>query len=224
MQDCCNSKNIVTNEYQKNSYTASNTIANMSPGVHIDHIFARSSENIALSIIDYVLPLTETIPGQNFSYSDHEAVLARLHLKDAEHNIGEGACSVVSSINNEHHISEEASFKTDGCLISRRVAVLHDSISLCETSLDQLNVDRIFYYSVAVILGFILVVFLEYPSTLGFRTLYIILKLLVSGVLLFCIFMGSVWNYMEWNGILSGKVAMELMLRSIEIFENIPMK
>ncbi|XP_014096081.1 putative neutral sphingomyelinase isoform X1 [Bactrocera oleae] len=221
MQDCCNSKNIVTNEYQRNSYTASNTSNKMSAGVHIDHIFARSPENIALSIIDYGLPLTEPVPGQNFSYSDHEAVLAKLQLRDAEHNIGEGACTVVTSINKEHHISEEA-FKTDGCLISRRVAVLHESISLCETSLDQLNTDRIFYYSVAVILAFILVVFLEYPSPLGFRTLYIILKLLISGGLLFCIFMGSVWNYMEWNGVLSGKVAMELMLRSIEVFENVP--
>ncbi|XP_039964966.1 putative neutral sphingomyelinase [Bactrocera neohumeralis] len=221
MKDCCNSKNIVTNEYQKNSYTASNAINNMSPGVHIDHIFARSPENIALSIIDYGLPLTEPVPGQNFSYSDHEAVLAKLHLRDAEHCIGEGAC-IVSSRNKEHHISEEAAFKTDGCLISKRVAVLHESISLCETSLDQLNIDRIFYYSVAVILAFILVVFLEYPSPLGFRTLCIILKLFISGGLLFCIFMGSVWNYMEWNGVLSGKVAMELMLRSIEVFESIP--
>ncbi|XP_012157991.1 putative neutral sphingomyelinase isoform X2 [Ceratitis capitata] len=226
MQDCCASENIVTNEYYKNSYTSTNRSGKKPLGVHIDHIFVRNSELFDLSVIDYELPLTDPVPGQSFSYSDHEAVLTKLHLRDVRPSAAEGESSILNNLmKNERHENNEVcqtSSKTDECHISRRVAVLHESISLCESSLDQLNVDRIFYYSVGVILAFILVVFLEYPAPLGFKTFYIILKFLISGILMFCIFMGSVWNYMELNGILSGKVAMELMLRSIEIFENVP--
>ncbi|XP_053957211.1 putative neutral sphingomyelinase [Anastrepha ludens] len=229
MQDCCTSENIVTNEFYKNSYTPANNDGNKSLGVHIDHIFARSSENTHLSIIDYRLPLTERVPGHNFSYSDHEAVLAKLYLSDSRrHSVAADSCYAVNTLmNNIERIGDqpyETSIKADESLISRRIAALHESISLCEMSLDQLNIDRIFYYSVAVIFAFILVVFLEYSAPTGFRTLYIILKFSISGVLLFCIFMGSVWNYMELNGILSGKVAMELMLRSIDIFEKVPVQ
>ncbi|XP_017468056.1 PREDICTED: putative neutral sphingomyelinase isoform X1 [Rhagoletis zephyria] len=224
MKDCCISKNIFTNEYYKNSYTSTAINANKSHGIHIDHIFARSSDNFKLSILDYGLPLSERVPGHNFSFSDHEAVLTKLNLDESPHSICEEASSAVNAlVNHVERIGDqncEAFIKTNEYLVSRRVDVLQESISLCEMSLDQLNIDRIFYYSVAVILAFILVVFLEYPAPVGFRTLYIIFKFSISVALLFCIFMGSVWNYMELNGILSGKVAMELMLRSIDIFEK----
>lgn len=224
MKDCCISENIFTNEYYKNSYTPPAINANKSHGIHIDHIFARSSNNFKLAILDYGLPLSERVPGHNFSFSDHEAVLAKLNLSDSRPSGCEETWSANNAlVNNVEHIGDqnyEACLKTDEYLVTRRVAVLQETISLCEMSLDQLNVDRIFYYSVAVILAFILIVFLEYPAPVGFKTLYIIFKFLISGVLLYSVFMGSVWNYMELNGILSGKVEMELMLRSIEIFEK----
>lgn len=48
----------------------------------------------------------------------------------------------------------------------------------------------------------------------GFQTMFTVLRVVVSGLALFFVVMATLWNSIESNGILSGKLAMEIMLRN----------
>lgn len=46
--------------------------------------------------------------------------------------------------------------------------------------------------------------------------MFTVLRVIVSGLVLFFVFMATLWNSMEANGILAGKLAMEISLRNAE--------
>jgi len=70
-----------TSETPGNSYTARSALKSCPGGKRIDYIMYSPGPNISAETVSCLLPLQERIPGKNISFSDHEAVSARLRVK-----------------------------------------------------------------------------------------------------------------------------------------------
>ncbi|XP_034656692.1 putative neutral sphingomyelinase [Drosophila subobscura] len=259
MLDSCASDTFRTNECDHNSYTSARALSRNPRGIRIDHIFVRGGDNINAEIVEYTLPLPDRVPGQKFSFSDHEAVLAKLKLSRTTRNTDPGAAgdlTEVATIEVNCEVVEETcpsreqgggdgpaatipptadatAAKCNGSSIrtldrscssiqplpAARTAALQEALALCDASLLQLNTDRILYYSAATFLFVLLVLLVEFTAPVGMRTIFLLLKFIVFGVILFCVFMASIWNYMERNGVMQGKKSMEIMLHHAQKYE-----
>ncbi|XP_037939049.1 putative neutral sphingomyelinase [Teleopsis dalmanni] len=217
MFDSCSSDTVATNECNRNSYTSKHSLAHNPLGIRIDHIFVRSAERVETTVLEYGLAFPDRVPGHKFSFSDHEAISTKLQI-----NLRNNAMDFDSNTKNCYntdisttHLNIQKIYTKPICseAISKRISLLQESIELCSTSLKHLKTDRIYYYLGAFILTFILVGIVEFfvPS----KIMYLWIKFLFFGAILFCTFMGSIWNEIERNGVLSGKTAMEIMLRDI---------
>ncbi|KAH8301202.1 hypothetical protein KR018_007507 [Drosophila ironensis] len=228
MLDSCASDSFRTNECEHNSYTSARSLAKNPQGIRIDHIFVRGGDEVNAEIVEYKLPLPHRVPGEKFSFSDHEAVLAKLRVRRTPRNS-------VATIDVHCQVEEEEACPAAGAeqqaatcngnsgavtsMPAARTAALHEALELCDASLLQLNTDRILYYSAATFLFVLLVLLVEFTAPVGMRTIFLLLKFIVFGVILFCLFMASIWNYMERNGVLQGKKAMEVMLHHAQKYE-----
>ncbi|XP_034110526.1 putative neutral sphingomyelinase [Drosophila albomicans] len=237
MKDSCASDTIRTNECGRNSYTSPRLLEKNPLGIRIDHIFVRGADHINAEIVEYTLPFPERVPGQKFSFSDHEAVLAKLRLSVLPANGASAVATATSAVDVEQvacKMNGEGMRELGGAgdapledvclsvaqpLPAARTAALNEALALCDASLLQLNTDRLLYYSAATVLFVLLVLLVEFAAPVGLRTIYLLLKFIVFGVILFCIFMASIWNYMERNGVLQGKKAMEVMLHHAQKYE-----
>jgi len=233
MKDSCGSDTIRTNECGRNSYTSPRALEKNPLGIRIDHIFVRGADHINAEIVEYTLPFPERVPGQKFSYSDHEAVLAKLRLtslpKSAESPVivEQVECRIAEQVSRElgagdgntDEIPANICLDVAQQLPAARTAALNEALSLCDASLLQLNTDRLLYYSAATVLFVLLVLLVEFTAPVGLKTIYLLLKFIVFGVILFCLFMASIWNYMERNGVLQGKKSMEIMLLHAQKYE-----
>lgn len=132
------------------------------------------------------MPLADEVPQQKFSYSDHEAVAANLSIKK------------IPSENNQQ--SPEKYINT-----------LEDSINVCKDALSALH------YSARKYLIYASSIFLLLLSTVGMaeRTMVDIPRLLLVGVLLYCLFMGTLWNRMESNSVLAGQKGLEIIYDTV---------
>ena len=70
-----------TSETPSNSYTAKSALKDCPGGRRIDYIMYSSGPNVTAETIYCSLPLQDRVPGKNISFSDHEAVTAKLVLK-----------------------------------------------------------------------------------------------------------------------------------------------
>lgn len=132
------------------------------------------------------MPLRETVPGKQFSYSDHDAVSATLSIcKTSKVH----PCKVLPSFNQ----------------------TLANGISVCEEALMTLKFSgkKYLFYTVSL--------FLLLLSTVGLseRTYIDIPRLIIAAALFYFLFMGTLWNYMEWNGVLSGKKGMQILFERL---------
>lgn len=243
MTDSCASDSFRTNECGRNSYTSKRALDKNPLGIRIDHIFVRGADNINAEIVEYTLPFPERVPGQKFSFSDHEAVLAKLRLirlpkepesaeeitvntEHVECNLFEEVCTLQDqgagdAIKEDAHATHENNSSSANAqhLPAARTAALNEALALCDASLLQLNTDRLLYYSAATVLFVLLVLLVEYAPPVGLKTIYLLLKFIVFGVILFCLFMASIWNYIERNGVLQGKKSMEVMLQHAQKYD-----
>ena len=69
-----------TSETPSNSYTARSALRACPTGKRIDYILYSPGPNIQADTLACVLPLRDRIPGKNISFSDHEAVAAKLRI------------------------------------------------------------------------------------------------------------------------------------------------
>lgn len=203
MTDTCQDEETCTDECPRNSYTPKSLIKKNPKGIRIDHIFIRGNENSTVEVLHHGLPLADRVPGQKFSYSDHEAVIARI-------KISQGSCKA----------GDECRKEEDQLALSAESQdVLQKAIKLCENSLENLSFDRKFYFTFALIVMFILITFIDQTVPYGYKTVYLIGKLCLFGVAMYFVFMGLFWNLIEKNGILSVKHSMEIKLAAIEKYE-----
>lgn len=140
--------------------------------------------------------MSHPIPGHSISYSDHEAVYSRIQVTIPENVSG-------ANLNLTHSIDD------DGL-----VAALNEAIAVCEENLEKLRSHKTIYFTMALAVMMTLCYLIDMVPPYGFQTLFTVLRVIVSGLILFFMFMATLWNSIEANGILSGKLAMEIALRN----------
>lgn len=147
----------------------------------------------------YFYYFIKRVPGHDFSYSDHEAVCTTVKL------------TPTSSITDKREIIEEEKKITE----DNKVA-LSECIRQCDDSLKELQNNRKNYSMAAIAMIVILLNMIELQAPYGLKTIFLVVKILLTALTMFFIVMGTIWNVMERHGILSGKLSMEILLKSIE--------
>lgn len=101
------------------------------------------------------------------------------------------------------------------------MAALKESIRICDDSLLALESSKKTYFLMAAAVMVVLFSFIDIGPPYGFKPIYLIIKIILSGLILFLIFMATIWNITERHGIMSGKLSMEIALKNIhEIMYN----
>ncbi|XP_016905818.1 putative neutral sphingomyelinase isoform X2 [Apis cerana] len=147
LTDACSnsSSNLGTNECANNSYTNSKNANTLPDGKRIDHILYQGTKNVKIEIINFQHPFPNRIPYKNFSYSDHEAIMATFKFSiDIKDSLKEAINICETSLKNVRR--QRFWYLLLGCIL---IIPLIWSIGLdCSfTSLDViigLNIGRIF--------------------------------------------------------------------------------
>lgn len=198
LTDSCTETTLSTNECIHNSYTPDAIKAGQPEGKRIDYILYRPGKMYLTEIIKHTLPLASTIPvNKKISYSDHEAVLTIFRIKHAD--------------DDRPHNADEP----DICEFINHITPLQESIQVCKDNLIELKSNRNLYLIMALVTLFLLCWVIDIVPSFSLKIVYTLLKLALSGILLYFIFMATLWHAMEWNGVLAGKLAMEMALDNL---------
>lgn len=92
------------------------------------------------------------------------------------------------------------------------IRALGEAITVCEDNLDNLRSHKKIYFTLAICVMLTLCYLIDIVPPYGLKTMFTVLRVIVSGLILFFIFMATLWNSIEANGILSGKLSMEIAL------------
>lgn len=146
--------------------------------------------------------MTHKIPLLNISYSDHEAIYAKFHLKPA----------ISKPI--EHCDADSVN-----CLGPREDHQLNlmEAIDLCNNTLRQLESHRKSYSLLSLGVTIVLYMAADLEVPYGLNTAYLLLKLLMTGLALFFFFMCTLWNNMEKHATMASKLSMEIALAAIDV-------
>nr|XP_022902888.1 putative neutral sphingomyelinase [Onthophagus taurus] len=180
---------IGTNESFYNSYADKKAIRSGDAGKRIDYIMygCPKNPNIKITTKKYCQPLPRRVPEKSFSYSDHEAITATLQI--------------------EKGLDEIEELDRDTC-----TAILEECILISNTALRNLRTKRFGYWILTCLLFLILVSSTPFNAPDGYNYLVHFGRLLVTLLMAYLFFMGSLWYKMEFHGILAGKLAMEVGL------------
>lgn len=191
---------IGTNECAHNTYTLPSTKKSLPKGKRIDYILYRSGIHTETKVLDYALPLPEFIPNHKLSFSDHEGVYSKLLITDRmKTSSGDATCPIPK----KNGIDYEAT--------------LREGIRVCEDILKRLRSDKRVYFIMAFTVFVVLLYMIDIYPSYGWKMLYLVVKVLFCGVALFFMFMATMWNSIERNGILSSKLAMEISLEMVNV-------
>lgn len=148
-------------------------------------------------MLEYKLPLPLHIPEQKISYSDHEAVHARISVTNQNPAIDlSGVCSSLNNHQRGHGFDHSDT--------------LNEGIEVCEQILTRLRSDKNCYFIMAFLLLIPLFFLIDYRTPFGFGMPFLLVKILFIGIIIFFVFMATLWNSIERNGILSTKLSMEM--------------
>lgn len=186
-----------THEYSYNTYTSSEVSMKKPEGIRIDYVLFREHQDTEIEIEEYELPFLDKISDLNISFSDHEAIHAKITISKKPHSAK--ARDVVAS---------------NRTMIQDNIKNLKECIATCNNSLKMLESHRRSYTMMAIGLGVILINIVEIDPAYGFKTAYMVLKFLLCGLTMFFVFMATLWNIMEKHGVLAGKLSMEIALEN----------
>ena len=191
-----------TNECFHNSYTSKDIkLITTSEGKRIDHILWRATGFKTESLVQsYSRPMSEAIPSHKISYSDHEGVLVKFSL-------------------DKNDLSQNKDHAADA--IIECVAPLKESIIVCENKLAQLETDRRAYFVMSIVTLLLLGFVIDIAPSYSMKVVYTLLKLALSGIIFYFIFMATMWHSTEYNGIVSGKLSMEKTLHNFDVSEEV---
>ncbi|XP_053662932.1 putative neutral sphingomyelinase [Anopheles marshallii] len=206
---------VGTNECHTNSYTDPTAAKQQPNGKRIDYVMYRIGDNYEGRLLEHRLPLPERVPGQTCSYSDHEAVYAKLILKKSS------STSTIQNLIacNSGKVRDEESCSRESREEVAREAVLalRESVAICNESLKQLESHRRSYTLMAIGVIIVLINLLELQAPYGLKIAFLVLKFLLCAVIIFFVVMATIWNVMEKHGILAGKLSMEIALKGYSL-------
>ena len=128
-------------------------------------------------------PLENRVPGESFSYSDHNAVYLELKLNS-------------SNKINQRQLSAEEKFQE----------TIEETIKVCKDATKTIGKSRKLY----LLTGGLIFMFLL--GSVGFWPNNIIsdvLKIILTGICFYYIIMGTLWNRIEMNSLKAGLRALE---------------
>ncbi|XP_069678319.1 putative neutral sphingomyelinase isoform X2 [Periplaneta americana] len=171
-----------TNESIRNSYTDKKLGLDKPDGKRIDYILYKARPGLMVNCLKYQFPLPDKVPEETFSFSDHEAVQVTLRATMSE---------VIGDTGLDKHEYVEA---------------LNESRAICNAALAKLNQDKRSYwiYSAALFLTLLCTIGSDAPY--GWFKAINIIRIIVTILLCFTVFMASIWNRTEVNAILTGKL------------------
>lgn len=205
-----------TCECPYNSYTSltEKLSGEAGDGKRIDYILYRGGFKYEIDRLEYSLPLPTTVPGTCHSYSDHEAVLTTLRITKRNQVMNPHTtytvCNPLTSSSSAQCAEEEPLEQKS----AENVDTIREAIILCDQSLLKIASSRTIYLTLALVLLCMLFTFMDIKAYYGMASIYFIIKLLLTGLVMYFLFMGTLWNKLERNGVLSGKLAMETSLNN----------
>ncbi|XP_006613818.1 putative neutral sphingomyelinase [Apis dorsata] len=192
LTDACSnsSSNLGTNECANNSYTNSKHANTLPDGKRIDHILYQGTKNVKIEITNFQHPFPNRVPYKNFSYSDHEAIMATFKFSIGESKI----------INIDIRDS------------------LKEAINICETSLKNVRRQRFWYLLLGCIL--IIPLIWSIGLDCSFTSLDVIIglnigRIFLTAILCYTLFMSSIWNSVEKNALKAACLGMEICLGNL---------
>lgn len=189
-----------TNESSRNSYSDPKSLLINSHGKRIDYILFRAKSNIQVNLVDYELPLPSRVPNREFSYSDHEAVSATIEFTLKTKATNSLNAEELEIINSE--------------------TTLNEGLAVCNEALISLAKSRQYYTKWSVVLFVTLMTILSLSLPNEMNTVFKIIVVILSIGLCFTAFMSSLWNRIEVNAILSGKLSLEFTLSQLKFSES----
>lgn len=185
----------MTSETPFNSYTASSSLQSCPAGKRIDYILSSSREGIKVEVLDCFLPLPSRIQDLAFSYSDHEAVCARLRVTKSR----------------EGDTNEENESRPE------QIKALEEAVSVCEVALCALDSNKRFFYLLLSITAVLLISLPHHGLERGafYNYLLLIAHIVFGLVGAFFLVMATVWNRIERHAILAGKLGMSVRLKCV---------
>lgn len=182
-----------TNECANNSYTNMRVARTTPQGKRIDHILYLGSQNFKIEVTNFQQPFAERIPNKNFSYSDHEAIMAGLKLTNNKLLTKDEVVNV--------NISES----------------LKEAIGICESAMRSVHYQR-FWYLIAVcllILPLVWSIGLDITTSIGINIAINIGRLFLTALLCYALFMSTIWNSEEKKALRAGCLAMQIYLTQL---------
>ncbi|KAF5277596.1 hypothetical protein FQA39_LY06089 [Lamprigera yunnana] len=177
-----------TNDGPQNSYTVSSLLKKEYPGKRIDYILYNCGSNTSVVMKNYSRPLSSKVPGSDYNYSDHEAIIATLKLSKHEGS------------NNKFDVS-------------KRESVLSECIEVCNDALQTLvNHKRLYWFLTAVLFLTLMTTF-SMDNLFGKAILVHMARIILTFVLGFTFIMATAWNMIETNAMIAGKLAMQICLK-----------
>lgn len=135
-------------------------------------------------VINFGNPLEDRVPGESFSYSDHNAVYLELKLTNSNDKF------------KQRQLSPDERFQE----------TIEEAIRVCKEARKTIaKSKRLFLLTGGLIFMFLL-------GSVGFwpnNVLSDILRIIITGICLYYIIMGTLWNSIEMNSIKAGLIALE---------------
>ncbi|XP_023938168.2 putative neutral sphingomyelinase [Bicyclus anynana] len=171
-----------------NSYSDPKLVKTCPEGKRIDHILFNVHPQLEADVVNFGNPLEERVPGKAFSYSDHNAVYLELKIKQTD------------KFKHRQQSAEERFQET-----------IDEAIKICKEAMVTITkTKRLFLTTGGLIFMFLL-------GSVGFWPNNIIadvLKIIMTGICLYYITMGTLWHKIEMNSLKAGLSAMENFKRS----------
>ncbi|ODM99023.1 putative neutral sphingomyelinase [Orchesella cincta] len=180
-------RSMNTCKTERNSYSSLSSLKTNPFGKRIDYVAFKGGPTVNVFALRCETSWPDRVPGQTFSYSDHEAVVAKLRVSKF----------VMGSILIAPAVLEE----------ERKNEILEESIEVCDHALTHLEASKKMYILLSIAMFMLLTITanLEFP-------LAPVLRVVLLFLLFFAVFMSVIWHRMEVHGILSGKLGMVIEL------------
>lgn len=142
-----------------------------------------------MNILNFGNPLEDRVPGQPFSYSDHNAVSLELQLKPSQ------------KTQHQRSYNEESEF----------YETVTEAIKVCKEATASISKTKTLYLTVGSLL------FMFILGTVGYwpnNVLYHVTKLVLTALSFYFLVMGSIWYRMEMNSLKAGLTSLENFSKS----------
>lgn len=143
---------------------------------------------LQVNILNFGNPLEDRVPGQLFSYSDHNAVSLELQVKPSEKKI-------------HQRYSKDNGF----------CQTVAEAIKVCEEATVTIWRSKTLYLTVGGLL------FMFLLGSVGFwpnNVLYDVTKLVLTALSFYFLIMGTIWYKIEMNSLKAGLTSLELFSKS----------